>query len=257
VYQWNIKGQNKTNKLKVSVCQVLRSGLLLRMFRRVQLHKLLPNGMGGHCHLGIEMGFAFLSPRPSLWARVGFSIRTISYFFLFPFHLLHGREADSCGSDVSVTKSKSKSQKVVGFYRRSFGRATTRLSHEHASSLTHCAIVIKKLFDDIGEQQRKWWMRTKRTMKSCKSCMMGLIFMITLLHLRVKSNILKWGDEMMADVEGETMQGSTSDERTSDIREHINALKKRIVNDMSRRFQHITSHAPEPVLCIRRLQHCT
>ena len=28
------------------------------------------------------MGFAFPSPRPSLWARVGFSVRTISYFFL-------------------------------------------------------------------------------------------------------------------------------------------------------------------------------
>ena len=42
-------------------------------------------------------------------------------------------------------------EEVLGVLKP-FKRATTRLSHEHASSLSHCAIVIKKLFDDIGEQ---------------------------------------------------------------------------------------------------------
>ena len=39
-------------------------------------------------------------------------------------------------------------EEVLGVLKP-FKRATTRLSHEHASSLSHCAIVIKKLFDDI------------------------------------------------------------------------------------------------------------
>ena len=134
-------------------------------------------------------------------------------------------------------------EEVLGVLKP-FKRATTRLSHEHASSLSHCAIVIKKLFDDIGEQPDEVVDEDKEDDEELYD---GTDFHDYSIAPSCEVQHSEMDDEMMADVEGETMQASTSDERTSDIREHINALKKRIVHDMSRRFRHITSH-PEPVL---------
>jgi hypothetical protein len=120
-----------------------------------------------------------------------------------------------------------------------FKRTTTRLSCEHASSLSHCAIVIKKLFDDIGEQpeevvDEKVWNEE--------------LYDGTDFHDYSGEVEHSETCDEMADVEGGTIQESTSDERTSDIREHINALKKRIVHDMSNRLRHILSQCCDTTL---------
>ena len=125
-----------------------------------------------------------------------------------------------------------------------FKRATTRLSHEQASSLSHCAIVIKKLFDEIGEQPEEVLDEDKGDDEGLYD---GTDFHDYSVPPACEVDHSEMSDEM-AGVEEATMQESTSGEWTSDFREHINALKKKIVHDMSKRFRHILNQCCDTTL---------